>query len=103
MVLAEDLRQAVLQAALQGKLTKQLDTDSNVDEMLENIQVEKEKIIADKKIKKEKALPPICEEDFPFDIPDNWKFIQLGEIALYLDAGKSPDCIKENVIGDEWG
>lgn len=103
MVLAEDLRQAVLQAALQGKLTEQLDTDSNVDEMLENIQSEKEKIIVDKKIKKEKLLPKIQEEDIPFDIPDNWRFIRLGEIALYLDAGKSPDCIKESVIGDEWG
>lgn len=103
MVLAEDLRQAVLQAALQGKLTEQLETDSNVDEMLENIQSEKEKIIVDKKIKKEKLLPKIQEEDIPFDIPDNWRFIRLGEIALYLDAGKSPDCIKESVIGDEWG
>lgn len=52
MVLAEDLRQAVLQAALQGRLTEQLETDSNVDEMLKNIQKEKEKLIADKKIKK---------------------------------------------------
>ncbi len=103
MVLAEDLRQAVLQAALQGKLTEQLETDSDVDEMLINIQVEKKKLIAEKKIKKEKPLPEIQEKDIPFDIPDNWKFIHLGEIALYLDAGKSPDCIKESVIGEEWG
>ena len=103
MVLAEDLRQAVLQTALQGKLTKQLETDSDVDEMLINIQVEKKKLIAEKKIKKEKPLPEIQEEDILFDIPENWKFVHLGEIALYLDAGKSPDCIKESVIGEEWG
>ncbi len=99
MVLTEDLRQA----ALQGKLTEQLETDSNVDEMLINIQAEKKKLIAEKKIKKEKPLPEIQEEDIPFDIPDNWMFVHLGEIALYLDAGKSPDCIKESVIGEEWG
>ena len=103
MVLAEDLRQAVLQAALQGKLPEQLETDSNVDEMLINIQAEKKKLIAEKKIKKEKPLPEIQEKDIPFDIPDNWMFVHLGEIALYLDAGKSPDCIKESVIGEEWG
>ncbi len=103
MVLAEDLRRAVLQAALQGKLTRQLETDSDVDEMLISIQEEKEKLIADKKIKKEKPIPEIQDEEIPFEIPDNWRLARLGEIALYLDAGKSPDCIKENVIGDEWG
>lgn len=103
MVLAEDLRQAVLQAALQGKLTKQLETDSDVDELLTNIQAEKEKLIADKKIKKEKSLPEIQEEEIPFDIPENWRWVRLGNLALYLDAGKSPDCVKENVKGDAWG
>lgn len=103
MVLAEDLRQAVLQAAIQGKLTEQLETDSSVDEMLKDIREEKKRLIADNKIKKEKILPKINDEDIPFDIPENWKFVRLGEIALYLDAGKSPDCIKENVKGNEWG
>lgn len=83
MVLAEDLRQAVLQAALQGKLTKQLETDSDVDEWLANIQAEKEKLIADKKIKKEKPLPEIQEEDIPFDIPDNWRWVRL---QTFLDV-----------------
>ncbi len=83
MVLAEDLRQAVLQVALQGKLTKQLETDSNVDEMLINIQAEKEKLIAEKKIKKEKPLPEIQEEDIPFEIPDNWRWARL---QAFLDV-----------------
>ena len=59
MVLAEDLRQAVLQAALQGKLTERLETDSDVDDLLESIQKEKEELVAQKKIKKEKAVPKI--------------------------------------------
>lgn len=81
MVLAEDLRQAVLQAALQGKLTEQLEIDSNVDEILKSIQEEKNRLVADKKSKKETALPEIQDEDIPFDIPDNWRWIKIGEIV----------------------
>lgn len=94
MVLAEDLRQAVLKAALQGRLTEQLETDSNVDEMLENIQKEKEKLIADKKIKKEKPLPKIEEEEIPFDIPESWRWVRLGNVGI-LTRGNG---IKRNEI-----
>ena len=87
MVLAEDLRQAVLLAALQGKLTKQLDTDGNVDEMLVKMQEEKEKLVADKKIKKEKPLPEIQDEEIPFDIPDNWRWVRLGDVVKTISAG----------------
>lgn len=87
MVLAEDLRQAVLQAALQGKLAEQLDTDSNVDEMLISIQEEKERFIAEKKIKKEKPLPEIQEDEIPFDIPENWKWMRWGNLAYSIQYG----------------
>ena len=87
MVLAEDLRQSVLQAALQGKLTKQFETDSDVDEMLINIQAEKEKLIVDKKMKKEKPLPEIQEKDIPFDISDNWRWVKLNEIGEIVGGG----------------
>lgn len=88
MVLAEELRQAVLQAALQGKLTEQIDTDSNVDEMLESIHKEKEELVVQKKIKKEKPLPKIQEKDVPFDIPDNWRWVRLGDV-LRVSSGDS--------------
>ena len=87
MVLAEDLRQAVLQAALQGKLTEQLETDSDVDEMLISIQEEKEKLIVDKKNRKEKPLPKIQEKDFPFDIPENWRWVRWGNLAYSIQYG----------------
>lgn len=87
MVLAEDLRQAVLQAALQGKLTKQFEIDSDVDEMLINIQAEKKKLITEKKIKKEKPLSEIQEEEIPFDIPENWKWVRLGDVVKTISAG----------------
>ncbi len=87
MVLAEDLRQAVLQAALQGKLTEQLEADSDVNEMLIKIQAEKKKLIAEKKIKKEKPLPEIQEDEFPYDIPDSWRWVRWGNLAYSIQYG----------------
>ncbi len=87
MILAEDLRQAVLQAALQGKLTERLETDSGVDKLLISIQEEKEKLIADKKIKKEKPIPEIQDEEIPFEIPDNWRWVRLGDVVKTISAG----------------
>ena len=87
-VLAQDLRDSVLQAALQGKLTEQLSTDSSVDELLEKIKKEKEQLIKAKKIKKENPLPPIEDEDKPFEIPSNWRWVYLGDIFMH-NAGKA--------------
>ena len=98
MVLAEDLRQAVLQAALQGKLTEQLETDSNVDEMLINIKKEKEKLIADKKIKKEKPIPEIRDEDIPFEIPDSWRWVRLQSFLDVRDGTHDSPKYVENGI-----
>ena len=98
MVLAEDLRQAVLQAALQGKLTEQLETDSNVDEMLINIKKEKEKLIADKKIKKEKPIPDIRDEDIPFEIPDSWRWVRLQSFLDVRDGTHDSPKYVENGI-----
>ena len=80
MKLAEDLKKAVLQAAMQGKLTKQLESDSSVDELLKKIADEKLKLIEEGKIKKEKPLAEITEEEIPFDIPENWRWIRLGSV-----------------------
>lgn len=89
MVLAKDLRQAVLQAALQGKLTEQLETDSNVDEMLVNIQNDKEARITNGYIKGDKRLITtiIDEEEAPFAIPINWRWTTLGSIVYKLTDG----------------
>lgn len=79
--IAKQLRQAVLQAAIQGKLTKQLPEDGDARDLLAEIQAEKAKLIAEKKIKKEKPLELISEDETPFDIPENWKWTRLPEIA----------------------
>ena len=91
MGIASDLRESVLQAASQGKLTEQLATDGNARDLLKQIKTEKDKLIADKKIKKEKALAPISDDEKPFEIPDNWEWCRLNDIvSKEIKRGKSP-------------
>lgn len=84
-----NMKDALLQAAMQGKLTEQLESDSSVDELLEEIKQEKKELIAQKKIKKEKPLPDIEEEEIPFDIPENWRWEKVGNICD-CGAGATP-------------
>lgn len=82
-----NMKDALLQAAMQGKLTEQLESDSGVDELLALIRKEKEELIAQKKIKKEELLPDIEEEGIPFDIPDTWRWVKLNEIGEIVGGG----------------
>jgi len=81
-MLADKLRKSVLQSAIQGKLTEQLATDDKAEDLLQAIKEEKELLIKEKKIKKQKPLPEITEEEIPFEIPENWRWVRLGEISL---------------------
>lgn len=89
-----NMKDALLQAAMQGKLTEQLESDSSVDELLKVIRQEKEELIAQKEIKKEKPLPDIEEEEIPFDIPENWRWVRLGNVGT-LTRGNG---IKRNEV-----
>ena len=84
------LKKSILQSAIQGKLTEQLATDDNVEDLLQAIKEEKERLIKEKKIKKQKPLPEITEDERPFEIPENWKWVRLDDICVYLQRGKSP-------------
>ena len=86
----EEMKKSVLQSAMQGKLTKQLESDSSVDELLKKIADEKAKLIEEGKIKKEKPLAEITEEEIPFDIPENWRWARLRSI-VYSRGQKTPD------------
>ena len=68
---ADRLKKSLLQAAIQGQLTEQLPTDGDARDLLRKIRAEKTKLIADKKIKAEKPLPPVTDDEIPFDIPDS--------------------------------
>lgn len=85
--LLKQLRQSFLREAMQGKLVKQETKDGNAKELLEKIKAEKENLVAEKKLKKEKLLPPIKEEEIPFEIPENWVWCRLVEIALSISTG----------------
>jgi type I restriction enzyme S subunit len=84
----QQLRNSILQMAIEGKLTEQRAEDGNASELLKEIKAEKARLIAEKKIKKEKSLPEISEDEIPFEIPDNWVWCRIGEI-FYLQAGKN--------------
>ena len=81
------MRAKILDLAIRGKLTDQRQEDGNARDLLKEIQAEKEKLIKEKKIKKEKPLPEITEEEKPFDIPDGWEWVRLGEI-IELQSGQ---------------
>ena len=98
-----DMKKSILQLAMQGKLVEQRSEEGTADELYEQIIAEKAKLIKEGKIKKEKPLPEIAEDEIPFEIPDSWKWVRLGNLAWNLDAGKSPNCEKKAVIKNEWG
>lgn len=95
---AQDLKNSILQLAIQGKLVSQDENDEPAEVLYAKIQAEKQKLIKEGKIKKDKPLPPITEDEIPFSIPPTWKWVRLGEIAninggyafkstLYKDRG----------------
>jgi type I restriction enzyme S subunit len=75
------LRELILELAVRGKLVPQDANDEPASELLKRIQVEKAKLVAEGKIKKEKLLAPITEDEKPFEIPEGWKWVRLNEIA----------------------
>jgi type I restriction enzyme S subunit len=85
-MIADPLKKAVLQAAIQGELTEQLPEDGNAYDLLEEIKVEKSRLIKEGKIRSEKSLPDITEDELPFDIPDNWEWCRLMEIAVLVSG-----------------
>jgi len=87
------LRQAILQEAVQGKLVPQNPEDESASVLLEKIKKEKLKLIKEGKIKKQKELPPISEDDVPYELPSGWVWCRLGDLAFYKKgfAFKSKD------------
>jgi type I restriction enzyme S subunit len=79
----EDMRKSILQYAIQGKLVEQRPEEGTAEELYQQIQSEKQKLIKEGKIKKEKPLAEIAESEIPFDIPESWKWVRLGEIINF--------------------
>lgn len=73
------LRQSILQEAIKGKLVTQDDSDEPASVLLDRIREEKDRLVKEKKIKKEKPLPEISEDEIPYELPKGWEWIRLGD------------------------
>ena len=95
---AKQLKNALLQHAIQGRLVPQDPGDEPADVLLQRIRAEKEQLIKEGKIKKQKSLPPITEEEKPFTIPDSWQWVRLNSIYLFIDyRGMTPQKISSGI------
>ena len=96
----EDMKKSILQYAIQGKLVEQRPKEGTGEELYQQIQTEKQRLIKEGKIKKEKPLAGITENEFPFDLPENWKWVRLGDCTGYAQTKEkiSP----KDIAGDMW-
>lgn len=86
----EQLKASILQYAIQGKLVEQRPGEGTGEELYQRIQTEKQRLIKEGKIKKEKPLTEITDGEIPFDIPESWKWIKLGEVVSVLGGKRIP-------------
>ncbi|ELN6869875.1 restriction endonuclease subunit S [Vibrio parahaemolyticus] len=85
----DQLKQTILQLAVMGKLVPQDPSDEPASELLKRIAEEKAQLVKDKKIKKQKALPPISEDEKPFELPSGWEWCRFGNVFVDLKYGTS--------------
>lgn len=94
----EQLRASILQYAIQGKLVEQRPEEGTGEELYQQIQAEKQRLIQEKKIKKEKPLVEISEDEIPFDIPESWKWVRWGNLSFSIQYGYNAPAKKSGRI-----
>ena len=87
----QELKNSILQLAIQGKLVEQRPEEGTAEELYKQIQTEKQVLIKAGKIKKEKPLPEITEDEIPFEIPDGWKWVRIASIVTLNPKNELPD------------
>lgn len=93
----EAFKKLILEMAVRGKLVPQDPNDEPASELLEKIQKEKDRLIEEGVFKKEKLLPPVKQDEVPFDLPNGWLWSRLGTIATYgQNRSIKPDTIGKN-------
>lgn len=97
------LKQTILQLAVMGKLVPQDPSDEPASVLLERIAAKKAQLVKEKKIKKEKPLPAISENEKPFELPQGWAWCRLNDLALSSEAGWSPQCEPTSRECNKWG
>lgn len=84
------MKKSLLQYAIEGKLVPQRKEEGTAKDLLAEIRTEKAQLIKEKKIKKTKPLPPITDDEKPFDIPDSWEWARFGDISINMDSERIP-------------
>ncbi len=97
------LRELILTLAVQGKLVPQDPADEPASALLKRIRAEKDRLIAEGKIKRDKPLAPIGEDEQPFGLPPGWEWVRLGSVVNASEAGWSPTCIGSPRRPGHWG
>lgn len=77
------LNQTILQLAVQGKLVPQDPTDEPASELLKRIRAEKERLLLTGQLRRDEPLPPIGEDETPYELPKSWSWVRLGDISEY--------------------
>ncbi|MEZ8943466.1 restriction endonuclease subunit S [Vibrio sp. 10N.247.311.12] len=90
----DQLKQTILQLAVMGKLVPQDPTDEPAAKLLERIAEEKTQLIKDKKIKKQKALPPIADDEKLFELPNGWEWERIGNLSHFIEYGSSQKTVE---------
>ena len=99
----EQLRRSLLQYAVEGKLVEQRPGEGTAKELLLEIASERERLIREGKMKRSKPLAPVSPDEVPFEIPESWEWVRLGDLLISTDAGKSPNCETQPTVGNSWG
>ena len=94
----QELKNSILQLAIQGRLVEQRPEEGTAQELYQQIQVEKQRLIKEGKLKKEKPLPEITEDEKPFDIPESWMWVRLGTVVLLNPKNDLADDIETSFI-----
>ena len=94
----EDMKKSVLQYAIQGKLVEQRPEEGTAEELYQQIQTEKQRLIKEGKIKMEKPLPEISEDEVPFDIPGSWKWVRVAQIVTLNPKNDLADDLETSFI-----
>ena len=95
-----DMKKSILQYSIQGKLVEQRPEEGTAEDLYQQIQEEKQNLIKEGKLKKEKPLAPIADEEIPFDIPENWKWARVGSIGAW-GAGSTPSRTNSSFYGGD--
>ncbi|SPT68498.1 EcoKI restriction-modification system protein HsdS [Anaerobiospirillum thomasii] len=94
----QKLKTDLIELAVRGRLVEHRQEEGSAQELYEKIQQDKNKLIAEGKLKKEKPLPEISEGDIPFEIPKSWKFLKIGDICEINKRNKLNDNLEVSFI-----